>query len=85
MGMRILDEVAYVDHHAYTRQDIERLRARAVELQTDLVVTTEKDACKVASLLHPTDAWWAVRLTTHVVKGEDQLRRLVLGRLKTED
>ncbi len=87
MGMRVLDEVAYVDHHAYTRQDVERLRARAIELQTDLVVTTEKDACKVASLLHPTDAWWAVRLTTHVIKGEDRLRQLVLGegnRLKAE-
>jgi tetraacyldisaccharide 4'-kinase len=87
MGIRILGEVAYVDHHAYTRQDVERLRARAVELQTDLVVTTEKDACKMASLLHPTDSWWAVRLTTHVIKGEDRLRQLVLGmghRLKAE-
>jgi tetraacyldisaccharide-1-P 4'-kinase len=44
-----------------------------------LVVTTEKDACKMASLLRPTDNWWAVRLSTHVVKGEDRLRQLVLG------
>ena len=79
MGIRILGEVAYADHHTYTRQDVERLRTRAVELQAELVVTTEKDACKMASLLHPTDAWWAVRLTTHVIEGEDQLRRLVSG------
>ena len=79
IGIRILDEVAYADHHTYTRQDIERLRTRAVELQAELVVTTEKDACKMASLLHSTDAWWAVRLTTQVIEGEDRLRRLVSG------
>ena len=79
IGIRILDEVAYVDHHAYTSQDVEQLRAKAAELQAELVVTTEKDACKLAPLLHPTDTWWAVRLTTHVTVGEDRLRQLVLG------
>jgi tetraacyldisaccharide 4'-kinase len=84
IGIKVLGEIAYVDHHAYTRQDVEQVRTRAAELQVELVVTTEKDACKMASLLHPTDAWWAVRLTTHVIKGEDRLRQLVLGRLKAE-
>ena len=79
IGVKILDEVAYADHHAYTSQDVERLRARAAKLQAELVMTTEKDACKMAPLLHPTDNWWAVRLTTHVSVGEDRLRRLVLG------
>jgi len=79
--------VAYADHHDYTSHDIERLTARAAELQAELIVTTEKDACKLASLLQRTDNWWAVRLTTSVIVGEDRLRRLVLGigdRLKAE-
>ncbi|MEO6306499.1 MAG: tetraacyldisaccharide 4'-kinase [Nitrospiraceae bacterium] len=87
IGIRILDEMAYADHHAYTNQDVERLSARAAELRAELVVTTEKDACKLAALLLPTDSWWAVRLTTNVIAGEDRLRRLVLGmgnRLKAE-
>jgi tetraacyldisaccharide 4'-kinase len=79
MGMRVLDEVAYVDHHAYTSQDVESLSARATELQAELVVTTEKDACKLAALLQPTDSWWAVRLSTSVTVGEDRLKKLVLG------
>jgi tetraacyldisaccharide 4'-kinase len=79
IGIRILDQVAYVDHHAYTSQDVERLRARAAELKAELVVTTEKDVCKLATLLQPVDNWWAVRLTTQVTVGEDRLRRLVLG------
>ena len=87
IGIRILDEMAYADHHAYTNQDVERLSARAVELQAELVVTTEKDSCKLAALLQPTDSWWAVRLSTEVIVGEDRLRRLVIGmgnRLKAE-
>jgi tetraacyldisaccharide 4'-kinase len=87
IGIRVLDEVAYVDHHAYTSQDVESLSARATELQAELVVTTEKDACKLASLLRPTDSWWAVRLGTSVTVGEDRLKRLVLGmgnRLKAD-
>jgi tetraacyldisaccharide 4'-kinase len=79
IGIRILDEVAYVDHHSYTSQDVEQLRARAAELKAELVVTTEKDVCKLATLLQPVDNWWAVRLTTQVTVGEDRLRRLVFG------
>lgn len=84
LGIRMLDEVVYPDHHAYTSQDVERVRARAAELQAELVVTTEKDACKLAPLLLPADRWWAVRLTTDVTSGEERLRRLILGGLKAE-
>lgn len=84
IGIEVLDEVVYVDHHAYTSQDVERLRVRATELQAELVLTTEKDACKLAALLQPADPWWAVRLTTEVIVGEERLRQLVCGRLKAE-
>ena len=87
IGMKVLDEEVHPDHYAYTSQDVERLNARAAELRAELVVTTEKDACKLAALPQPADSWWAVRLTTDVIAGEDRLRRLVLGmgdRLKAE-
>jgi len=85
--IRIVDEVTYADHHVYTSQDVESLNARAAERRAELVVTTEKDACKLAALLQPTESWWAIRLSTDVIAGEDRLRRLVLGmvnRLKAE-
>ena len=77
IGIRVLDEVVYADHHAYTGQDVDRLSARAVELQAELIVTTEKDACKLAALLQRPDSWWAVRLATCVTSGEERLHRLV--------
>ena len=80
MGITILGEVAYADHHDYTSHDVERLRTRAAELQAELIVTTEKDACKLAALLQRTDSWWAVRLSTYVIAGEERLKQLVLSR-----
>jgi tetraacyldisaccharide 4'-kinase len=80
LGLRIFGEVVYTDHHRYTKDDVERLQAKAVELHVDLVVTTEKDAGKLAPLLQPADSWWAVRLGTQVTVGEEQLRRLVVGK-----
>ena len=79
MGLKILDEVAYADHHDYTIHDVEQLRTRAAELQADLIVTTEKDACKLAVLLQRTDSWWAIRLSTYVIAGEERLKQLVLS------
>lgn len=84
MGFRILDELVYRDHHAYTKADVERLKVRAAEVNAEVVVTTEKDAGKLAPWLRQDDSWWAVRLATQVTAGEERLRRLVLERLKAE-
>ena len=54
-----------------------------LSVKAELVVTTEKDACKLASLLHSTDNWWAVRLTTDVTAGEDRLKQLLLSQLNS--
>lgn len=79
LGLRLLDEIRYSDHHPYATTDIDRLRARAGELKADLVVTTEKDGGKLAPLLSHTDGnWWAVRLGTEITVGENRLRQLVL-------
>jgi tetraacyldisaccharide 4'-kinase len=79
LGIRLLDEIRYSDHHLYAATDIERLRARAGELKADLVVTTEKDGGKLTPMLTEADGnWWAVRLGTEITVGEDRLRQLVL-------
>jgi tetraacyldisaccharide 4'-kinase len=81
LRLHVLDEVRYPDHHLYTKANIDRLRARAEELKVDLILTTEKDAGKVALFLTETDDdWWAVRLGTEVAVGEERLRQLILSK-----
>jgi len=80
LGLRLLDEIHYPDHHLYTKSNIDRLRARAKELKADLIVMTEKDSGKVAPFLTEADGdWWAVRLGTELAVGEDRLRQLILS------
>ena len=78
LGLRLLDEIRYADHHLYATTDLELLRARAGALNADLVLTTEKDGGKLAPLLTPADGhWWAVRLGTEFTAGEDRLRQVI--------
>jgi tetraacyldisaccharide 4'-kinase len=79
MGLRVLDEVLFPDHHDYTATEVDGLRKKAQAARAELVVTTEKDAGKLAALLKPTDAWWAVRLSTRVIQGEEKLRQRILS------
>ena len=86
LGLRILDEVAYPDHHLYTSEEIAQLRMRADELQADLVVTTEKDAGKLKPWLVPTDIRWrAVRIETEWTTGEASLRQMIMDTLSRQE
>ncbi|HEU4684690.1 MAG TPA: tetraacyldisaccharide 4'-kinase [Nitrospira sp.] len=80
LGMIVRGEVTYRDHHAYSDADVARLREQAAKLGVDFVMTTEKDAGKLARLLSSKDSnWWALRLGTEVTAGEQRLRESVLA------
>ena len=78
-GVVVAGETIFQDHHDYCAEEISRIKSQAQEVGADLVLTTEKDASKLAPLLAAGDLWWALRICAEVVKGEEQLRRLVLG------
>lgn len=79
IGMHIIGETVFEDHHSYSADDVQRVRAVLQAHEQTIVLTTEKDAVKLRSLLTRDDPWWALRLHARVVKGEDHLRRLVVG------
>ena len=54
-GFEVAGEVAFRDHHWYSREDVARIADRARALNVDLVVTTEKDAVRVERLLSAGD------------------------------
>ncbi|GKS59018.1 tetraacyldisaccharide 4'-kinase [Nitrospira sp.] len=77
MGLQVLDHVVFRDHHAYSALDVSAVQRRAHACRAELIVTTEKDACKLAELLDPSDAWWAVRLDPKIWAGQDRLEHLL--------
>jgi tetraacyldisaccharide 4'-kinase len=78
-GVEVVGETVCRDHHDYRTDEIRRIRADARSAGADIVLTTEKDAGKLASFLEPQDSWWALRVRAEVVRGEERLRNLVLG------
>lgn len=79
IGVEILGETAFEDHHGYHTGDIEKIRADLQATGCEIVLTTEKDGGKLLPLLRPSDPWWMLRLGTEVVRGEERLYRLIDG------
>ncbi|MGC3973630.1 MAG: tetraacyldisaccharide 4'-kinase [Nitrospira sp.] len=77
VGIRAIETLAFPDHVHYTHAMMETIRARAHTGGVDLLVTTEKDADKVAPFLNADEACWAVRLRTQIIAGQDRLERLL--------
>ena len=82
-GLQVCGETAFTDHHAYRSEDLDRIRVQASRANVEIVVTTEKDAGKLAPLLTPDDSWWALRLRADVRRGQDALHRLLCARSNT--
>ncbi len=79
MGVEILGETAFEDHHDYHHDDIEKIRANLQATGCEIVLTTEKDGGKLLPLLTPSDSWWMLRQGAEVVSGKDRLYRLIDG------
>jgi tetraacyldisaccharide 4'-kinase len=77
-GIEIKDALAFEDHHIYTPDDLETIRARFVASHAEYVVTTEKDAVKLRPLMTPTDRIVALRLRTEIGAGRERLESLIL-------
>ncbi|HXF91881.1 MAG TPA: tetraacyldisaccharide 4'-kinase [Nitrospiraceae bacterium] len=79
LGLKVAETIVFPDHHVYSRADLEDLRQRVQRSDVEILITTEKDAGKIAPLLRPDDHCWAVRLRTEIVDGWERLERLLLG------
>ncbi|MBH0193630.1 MAG: tetraacyldisaccharide 4'-kinase, partial [Nitrospira sp.] len=78
LGVEIIGETAFKDHHRYHDDDVRRVRAEAQTAGADMVLTTEKDAGKLQPFLTPDESWWALRIRAEIIRGEERLRRLVM-------
>jgi tetraacyldisaccharide 4'-kinase len=78
--------LAFPDHHAFTVEDVRRIRARA---GSRTVVVTEKDAVKLAALPAELPTVRVLVLTVHAERGEraidDALQRTVFGRARAAE
>jgi len=84
LGFTIGGEMIFADHHDYRAIDLESVRERARQSGADLIVTTEKDAGKIAPLLKSDEQVWAVRLGFDILSGQEQWEQLLGATMNDE-
>jgi tetraacyldisaccharide 4'-kinase len=76
LGADLVAFRTFPDHHAYTRADVEGLRAWARGQATDcVVVTTQKDLVKLRLSDLGGRELWTLRIRLHVEAGQDEFDR----------
>jgi tetraacyldisaccharide 4'-kinase len=80
-GWEIADTMSFRDHHPFTIRDIERITAAAKGARCSIVLTTEKDAVRLAPLPLGDLPIAAVPLVT-TIEPEDRFRDWLLARVR---
>jgi tetraacyldisaccharide 4'-kinase len=62
--------VAFPDHHAYTRSEIDRLVCVAKQHSADVLVTTEKDGVRLRRLQPSIRQVWELRIRAVIMEQE---------------
>jgi tetraacyldisaccharide 4'-kinase len=86
LGWDVVRELVFRDHHWYTARDVEAIRRAAAEADVDLVITTEKDAVRLQSLVAQAPSpdgtvAWAVLPLELVIEPPDRFNAWLAARL----
>ena len=79
LGARVVRETSYPDHHGYSEKEIRRITSYGA---VDLIVTTEKDAVKMAAMDVPENLFY-LAVTIQIEKGQE-LFDTIRNKLKRE-
>src|SRR6185503_11642959 len=71
IGINIVSENFFPDHHAFTQEDIDRVTREAEDTGADLIVTTEKDAVRIEGLEPRAIPMYAAQLE---IQSDDDVR-----------
>ncbi len=78
LGLNVIAWRTYPDHHAYSKDDVEALRAWARQLPPDAAVaTTQKDLVKIRLDRVGDRDLWALQIALNLISGQDALEDLL--------
>ena len=71
VGINIVSEVFFADHHSFTQDDLEQIYKAARETGADAIITTEKDAVRLEELRYSEIPIYAAQLE---LQSDDEVR-----------
>jgi tetraacyldisaccharide 4'-kinase len=70
-GAEIRYNHRFLDHHRFSRAEIQHVYDQAAEAELDMIVTTEKDAVRLFDDIKPTIPIYFLRLEIDILSGEE--------------
>jgi tetraacyldisaccharide 4'-kinase len=74
LGVAVLDQVSFPDHHWYTPDDLRQLNLRAQQLGAEGLITTEKDWVRLRRLSRPDLPLYILSVQLELLEGDDLWR-----------
>lgn len=74
-GAEIRYNQRFLDHHRFSRQEIERIYQKAKELKLDMIVTTEKDAVRLFDDIQASIPVYYLRLEIDILSGGEDFEQ----------
>ncbi len=71
IGINIVSENFFEDHHPFTQEDVDRVNGAAKDAGADAIFTTEKDAVRIDGLTHGDVPIYAAQLE---IQSDDEVR-----------
>jgi tetraacyldisaccharide 4'-kinase len=79
-GARILSFDQYPDHHPFSSYDLDALREKFIKLQADYLVTTEKDAARLAACPEFLKTICILRIEMEIKPSERSFEKFIIER-----
>ena len=73
-----LGERRFLDHHRFTRRELEEISQQARRKRLDMVVTTEKDAVRIPEDFQPAVPFYYMRLEIEIISGAKDFEEAVV-------
>jgi tetraacyldisaccharide 4'-kinase len=84
IGVHLVSRMAFPDHHRYTQGDLDAIGAAVRSAGAEVIVTTEKDAVRLAGWRAPVPLI-ALGIDLDVIAGRDELARALVAALERGD
>ena len=70
-------QLNFSDHHSYTTRDIQQIEQQCLSTRSEGIITTAKDAVKLAELPHFSIPTWILDVAFQIIQGEELLEEML--------
>jgi len=79
LEVKITDFIVFPDHHIYKNKDVQRIQKQALDKESELILTTEKDKIRLPVLKDFKVPIYIIKTESKIISGETKLWDMIYG------